>query len=145
MMYDDHYLEHYSDRYVSLGLREHGVTLEQYLAEPWSVEQDLEGLPRRNGAVVEPLRHHRHPGRQRADFRRRLKRRSASPVSLLYPCPGCAGQLAASRPEGAPLRQEVACPRCGMRHEYLADTEGRVAIVHGQGVFLVRESDGGEI
>jgi len=33
-VYDVHYLQHYADRYVSLRLHAHGVTLEQYLANP---------------------------------------------------------------------------------------------------------------
>lgn len=31
---DDPYLNHYADRYVALRLRAHGVTLDQYLAQP---------------------------------------------------------------------------------------------------------------
>lgn len=32
--YSDAYLNHFSDRYVALRLRAHGVSLEQYLARP---------------------------------------------------------------------------------------------------------------
>jgi hypothetical protein len=89
--YSDEYLEHYADRYVAMHLRGHGVSLEQYLADPTRyehlalepfpllpeqqaaqqrldaemarVEAEVAHLPRRNGAVVEPLHHHRHPKR----------------------------------------------------------------------------------
>lgn len=37
--YPDEYLEHYADRYVSLELRRHGVTLLQYLAAPAACER----------------------------------------------------------------------------------------------------------
>lgn len=100
--YSDEYLEHYADRYVALHLRGHGITLEQYLVEPARyehlalepfpllpeqqavkeqldaeaarVEAEVAHLPRRNGAVVEVLHHHRHPKRSPlAFFARRAK------------------------------------------------------------------------
>jgi hypothetical protein len=100
--YSDEYLEHYADRYVAMHLRGHGITLEQYLAAPARyehlalepfpllpeqravqerldteaarVEAEVAHLPRRNGAVVEPLHHHRHPKRSPlAMFMRRVK------------------------------------------------------------------------
>lgn len=89
--YRTEYLEHYADRYVALHLRGHGITLDQYLAAPAryehlaleplpllpvqreiqerldieaaKVEAEVAHLPQRNGAVVEPLHHHRHPRR----------------------------------------------------------------------------------
>lgn len=100
--YSDEYLEHYADRYVAMHLKGHGVSLEQYLAEPAryehltlepfpllpeqravqarldaeaaKAEAEVAHLPRRNGAVVEPLHHHRHPKRSPlAMFARRAK------------------------------------------------------------------------
>ncbi|WP_445157374.1 hypothetical protein [Halomonas sp. E14] len=97
--YPDEYLEYYADRYVALYLKGHGVTLDQYLydparyeplaeaplpllpeqqavqarldAEAERVEAEVAHLPRRNGAVVEPLHHHRHPRSAQCDFKRR--------------------------------------------------------------------------
>lgn len=120
--YTDEYLEHYADRYMALRLRRHGVSLEDYLADPGryeplaleplpllpkqrmvahrlraqeeaeklnrafirfartvakeyvaaqkarEAERPVENLPRRNGAVVEPLRHHRWPRRAHKAF-----------------------------------------------------------------------------
>lgn len=100
--YRDEYLKHYADRYVAMHLRGHGITLEQYLADPARyedlalepfpllpaqreiqerldaeaarVEAEVAHLPRRNGAVVEVLHHHRHPKRSPlAFFARRAK------------------------------------------------------------------------
>ncbi|WP_041863167.1 hypothetical protein [Bordetella petrii] len=87
-IYSDAYLSHYADRYVAMQLKRHGVTLEQYLANPAHydrlefepfpplpaqlrvqqqmdaeaarAEQEIEHLPRRNGAAIEVLRHRRH-------------------------------------------------------------------------------------
>lgn len=39
MMYSDAYLEHFADRYIELGLRAYGITLEQYLAKPEACER----------------------------------------------------------------------------------------------------------
>lgn len=93
-MYSVPYLEHYADRYVELHLKGHGISLEQYLANPQRyehladepfpllpeqrqaqaridaaevpvpVEAEVDHLPRRNGTVVEILHHHRHPRRK---------------------------------------------------------------------------------
>lgn len=106
-VYSDHYLNHYADRYMSLCLRWHKITLLQYLANPEAcervaeeaaekgraveplilpqrisvmeatlrqeaeaerylaaedaqarLERGLEELPRRDGRIIEPLRHH---------------------------------------------------------------------------------------
>ena len=101
-VYRDEYLDHYADRYRELMLRLHGITLLQYLAAPaaceavaarWAerpepcpaailpqqitesearLERGLEACPRRNGAIVEPLHHHRLPRRSlRCHFTRR--------------------------------------------------------------------------
>jgi len=91
-MYSDAYLNHYADRFVELRLARHGLSLDQYLANPRryeplalepedllpqqqevaqrlseaelaKLERPLEDMPRRNGAIVEPLhrrRHHKH-------------------------------------------------------------------------------------
>lgn len=91
--YSDEYLNYYADRYVAMHLRGHGISLEQYLHDPGhyehlalepfpllpqqqavrdrldtetaptAVEAEVAHLPRRNGVVVEPLRHHRYPRR----------------------------------------------------------------------------------
>lgn len=102
--YSDEYLEHHADRFVALRLDLHGLSLEQYLAAPEryehlahepfpllpaqravaervyaqelaeEAERQTADLPRRNGAVVEPLHHHRHPKRgPSANFTRRAK------------------------------------------------------------------------
>lgn len=98
--YSDEYLDHYADRYVAMHLKGHGITLDQFLANPARyehlalepfplmpeqkavrdrldaqaeavrVEAEVAHLPRRNGAVVEPLHHHRHPRR--------------SPIAMFY-------------------------------------------------------------
>lgn len=97
--YRDEYLEHYADRYVALYLKGHGVTLEQYLADPsrydrladeplpllpaqqrvqarldaeaYRLAAEVDHLPQRNGAVIEPLHHHRHSRAVSCDFKRR--------------------------------------------------------------------------
>ncbi|HYW03584.1 MAG TPA: hypothetical protein VFA86_06530 [Gammaproteobacteria bacterium] len=89
-MYSDEYLEHYAERFLRDRLGAHGVTLVQYLADPAryehlterhepllprqrlvqrqvyeaemaQAERGVETLPRRNGAIVEPLHHRRFP------------------------------------------------------------------------------------
>lgn len=37
-LYNVHYLEHYADRFIELGLRRYGLTLEQYLPAPQLIE-----------------------------------------------------------------------------------------------------------
>lgn len=100
--YSDEYLEHYADRFVAMRLDLHGINLAQYLAAPARYERlalepfpllpeqravqarldaeavraaaEVAHLPQRNGAVVEPLHHHRHPKRSPlAMFARRVK------------------------------------------------------------------------
>ncbi len=94
--YSDDYLNHYADRYVALHLKRHGVTLEQYLANPRQYdglamlpfpplpaqlavqrqidaeterqEASIERLPRRDGVAIEPLRHRRFPKRSWLGF-----------------------------------------------------------------------------
>lgn len=88
--YSDEYLNHYADRFVAMRLDLHGVRLDQYLANPDHYEAlaleplpllpqqkavqarldaadkaaaEVAHLPQRNGAIVEPLRHHRFPKR----------------------------------------------------------------------------------
>ena len=101
-VYGDEYLNHYAERYRALNLRLHGITLLQYLATPTACElvaklwasrpepcpaailpqqiseaemrltRGLEHCPRRDGAIVEPLHHHRLPRRSlRCHFTRR--------------------------------------------------------------------------
>ncbi|MEX0745291.1 MAG: hypothetical protein WD118_06780 [Phycisphaeraceae bacterium] len=100
-IYSDEYLERMGDRYVALHLRGHGVTMVQYLSDPERyealalepmpllpaqkavqarldaeaglapAEAEVAHLPQRNGAVVEPLHHHRHPRALACDFKRR--------------------------------------------------------------------------
>jgi|SRR5690625_4593432 len=92
-LYSDEYLEYYADRFVERRLHSHGLTLEMYLSaperyehlahqpEPLLVKQlavaerleqseriaaAVEHLPRRNGTVMEPLKHHRNPKRNRS-------------------------------------------------------------------------------
>lgn len=95
-MYSDAYLNHYADRYVAMQLKRHGVTLDQYLADPAKydhlefepfpplpaqlavqqqldadaarAEREVEHLPRRNGTAIEVLRHHRHHRRTLLSF-----------------------------------------------------------------------------
>ncbi len=45
-LYDVHYLERFADRFIALGLRRYGLTLEQYLNDPARVEQRLLEEPR---------------------------------------------------------------------------------------------------
>ncbi|MCE8027516.1 hypothetical protein HOP54_02275 [Halomonas daqingensis] len=45
--------------------------LAQWQAETEAAEAALAHLPRRNGVIVEPLHHHRHPRRAGADFTKR--------------------------------------------------------------------------
>src|SRR5690606_5424305 len=101
-VYPDEYIEYYAERYMALCLRYHGISLLQYLAAPEACERaalehmpllpaqravqarlDAEAarleatvahLPQRNGTVVEPLHHTRHPKRSlAANFARRVK------------------------------------------------------------------------
>lgn len=95
-IYSDAYLNHYADRYVAMHLKRHGVTLEQYLADParyehlefepfpllpeqrrvqqqldaeaTRAEQEIEHLPRHNGAAIEVLHHRRHHRRTFLSF-----------------------------------------------------------------------------
>ena len=94
--YSDDYLNHYADRYMAMQLKRHGVTLDQYLANPARYEvlalepfpalpaqlavqrqidaetarqeASIEHLPRRDGVATEPLRHHRYPRRSLLGF-----------------------------------------------------------------------------
>ena len=54
-MYTDEYLNHYADRYVRHGLRECGVTLLQYLADPARYEALADLLPRQRVAAGKAL------------------------------------------------------------------------------------------
>lgn len=45
--------------------------VEQWRAEAEQAEAAVAHLPRRNGVIVEPLHHHRHPRRAGADFTKR--------------------------------------------------------------------------
>lgn len=95
-LYSVNYLERCADQYAAMRLHAHGVTLDQYLADPARyehlalepepllpqqravqaridaeeaaarLENELDSLPRRNGAVIEPLHHNRYPRRQPA-------------------------------------------------------------------------------
>ena len=38
-LYNVNYLEHYADRFIELGLRAYGLSLEQYLPNPQLIEQ----------------------------------------------------------------------------------------------------------
>ncbi|MDX1755859.1 MAG: hypothetical protein R3175_07365 [Marinobacter sp.] len=90
-IYATAYLEHYADLYADNMLHRHGVSLDQYLADPAryehllhapfpllrtqtrtrvrlireetvaETEAELQDLPRQNGAYIEPLRHNRYP------------------------------------------------------------------------------------
>jgi len=104
--YSDEYIEHHADEFVAMRLDRRGLTLDQYLDNPARyadlvlepeplleaqaeiqarldaehgrplVEREVEGLPCRNGALVEPLHHkRRHPKRnpRSANFARRVK------------------------------------------------------------------------
>lgn len=99
--YSDEHLNYYADRFVAMRLDLHGVRLDQYLANPAHYEAmameplpllpqqravqarldvadkavaEVAHLPQRNGAIVEPLRHHRFPRRGTlAMFVRRVK------------------------------------------------------------------------
>ncbi|WP_286695007.1 hypothetical protein [Spongiibacter sp. UBA1325] len=101
-LYNVNYLEHYADRFIELGLRAYGLSLEQYLPNPQLIEQlylqqdhrpllpqqrqvqqqldahqpqrQVEHLPQRNGSVIEPLHHKRRNKRShhKSDFRRKL-------------------------------------------------------------------------
>jgi len=92
--YTDEYLNYYADRYLDLGLRYCGISLETYLRQPEECERlvregcdpliinqalrlsrdvaaprhiaPVESLPRRGGVPVEKLRHRRHPRRHTA-------------------------------------------------------------------------------
>lgn len=58
-MYSDAYLNHYADRYIELGLRAYGITLEQYLAQPVACERVAREQDRRTvagGAMIVPQR-----------------------------------------------------------------------------------------
>lgn len=45
--------------------------LARWRGEAEALERDVAHLPRRNGAIVEPLAHHRFPRTQACDFKRR--------------------------------------------------------------------------
>lgn len=107
MKYSDEYLDHYADRFIAMRLSSHGVTLAQYLSAPWryehlalepegllprqrriqaridaeAIEEDIEaemdGVVRRGGIAIEPMRHRRWP--RRAPIRR------AEPVGVTEP------------------------------------------------------------
>lgn len=101
VVYTDDYLEFYAEQYAEHMVYLHGVTLDQYLADParyrdllgapyplmdrqkaaaerWSNEsaeqhEDCETVMR-DGAVIQPMRHHRHPKRSpRAAFWRKRR------------------------------------------------------------------------
>lgn len=95
------YLSYHGERFVAQRLAAHGITFAQYLAdpdrydhlalefepllpaqravqarldaehEPTPIEAEVAHLPQRNGTVVEPLHHHRHPRALACDFKRR--------------------------------------------------------------------------
>ena len=54
-MYTDEHLNHYADRYVRHGLRDCGVTLLQYLADPARYQALADLLPRQRVAAGKAL------------------------------------------------------------------------------------------
>lgn len=95
-VYSDAYINHYADIWLARKLKQRGISLAQFLANPSHyddeflplldaqqkvadrlaaddavaahAERGTENLPRRNGAIVEPLHHHAHPRSASRDF-----------------------------------------------------------------------------
>ena len=92
--YSDERLDALGGRYIALCLSELGITFEHYLAAPHRYDMDemaararrtnhrlvldaeatVAHLPCRDGAVMEPMRHHRNPKRSIAAYFNRRAR-----------------------------------------------------------------------
>lgn len=63
-MYTDEHLNHYADRYVSHGIKDCGVTLVQYLADPQRYAPLESLLPRQRVAAGKAMREMAEPVEQ---------------------------------------------------------------------------------
>lgn len=109
-MYPDEYLDHHADEFQRKRIFAHGVTLEQYLSDPArydhlefepepllqeqvavalrfepevaQAEATLQELTCRNGTLIEPMHHHRHPRSKTCDFRRKTRGGEDSSVKV---------------------------------------------------------------
>ena len=126
-MYTDEYLNHYADRYVRHGLRDCGVSLLQYLADPERYEPLESLLPRQRvaaGKALAEMAAHAFAdslARSRAEAHAALDSYQAAPVEYvtIEPpvwCHTCGAMLAyRGTLSGSTITAE--CPECEARGE----------------------------